>query len=519
MLKSIVQVIFYLNFNFGTFFYLFLFTSLSLASVEVLLFAGIANIASSGSDSTLPSAGAYILAVLSYFCLYYFNRFLLYRIPRKAGEVLSEQLLESRIMSLAYNREETEGYFYSLVVDEVRRFSQSVVTPILLVLSRIGLFVVYGIAGYIVLGASIFWALLLGFPVVFVLLYQKARNSRIDSQIAFSQKKRSDLLSKYLQDELHLRSYRPLSDFRVLVSNWNRVFYSNYELGSRTVDLQRLIFDAILFGFVGFWLLGFMPTMGVQAILFPLLVILRAGPQFLIVLNNITLIGISFNSWDEIRRNINISESKKFVSTQTEQTKTHFRSVDEILVKLENGKQFTCGNGINLILGESGCGKTSLLEDLATNQRRIVKTADPYLNKAKVLNSNISSHSLFLSPNPETIGDKIEQNCLDVSIDQQKFVYWLQRFAINVDGSLRNSGENGGYGFEAMSVGQKQRIALARALSSEKPILLIDESVSGLDNANKKIVLDALSDSKKICILATHDQDIISEYNIAYQFK
>jgi ABC-type lipoprotein export system ATPase subunit len=487
--------------------------------VEVLLFAEIANIAASGPENTLPSADTYILAMLSFFPLYYFNRFLLYRIPRKAGEVLSERLLEARIMSFAYNREETEGYFYSLVVDEVRRFSQSVVTPLLLVVSRLGLFVIYGVAGYIFFGASIFWALLLGIPVIFVLFVQKAWNSHVDDQVAISQKKRSDLLSKYLQDELHLKSYRPLSDFRVLVANWNRTFYGNHEIGSRTVDLQRLIFDAILFGFVGIWLLGFLPTIGEQGIVFPLIIILRAGPQFLIVLNNITLIGISLNSWDEIRKNIHISKWGQFASVQIDQPKTDLQSFDEIHVKLETGERFACGIGINLILGESGCGKTTLLEDLATNQRRVVRIAEPYVNKAKVSNTNISSYSLFLSPNPEIVGNRIEQNCLDASVDQQDFVYWLKRFAINDDNSIISSVENGGYGFETMSVGQKQRVALARALASSKPILLIDESVSGLDNANKNKVLSALINSKKICILATHDQDIVSEYNIAYQFK
>lgn len=104
MFMSIVHVIFYLNRNFGTIFCLFFFTSVMLASVEVYLLAEIANISVSDSENKLPSVNIYILAVLGYFCIYYLNRVFLYQVPRKVGEVLSEQLLESRVMSLSAKR-------------------------------------------------------------------------------------------------------------------------------------------------------------------------------------------------------------------------------------------------------------------------------------------------------------------------------------------------------------------------------------------------------------------------------
>lgn len=43
-----------------------------------------------------------------------------------------------------------------------------------------------------------------------------------------------------------------------------------------------------------------------------------------------------------------------------------------------------------------------------------------------------------------------------------------------------------------LSGGEKQRIALARALVKQPTILLLDEATSALDNVNEKIVQEAL---------------------------
>ena len=56
-----------------------------------------------------------------------------------------------------------------------------------------------------------------------------------------------------------------------------------------------------------------------------------------------------------------------------------------------------------------------------------------------------------------------------------------------------------------MSEGQLQRLAIARALISERPILLLDESTSALDAETEKLVLARLSSLPgKTCIAVTH---------------
>jgi len=63
-------------------------------------------------------------------------------------------------------------------------------------------------------------------------------------------------------------------------------------------------------------------------------------------------------------------------------------------------------------------------------------------------------------------------------------------------------GENG-YG---LSEGQAQRIAIARALLGEKPVLILDEATSALDSATELDVLKSLAsiDPRPTCIIITH---------------
>ena len=60
--------------------------------------------------------------------------------------------------------------------------------------------------------------------------------------------------------------------------------------------------------------------------------------------------------------------------------------------------------------------------------------------------------------------------------------------------------ENGG----GLSEGQRQRLAVARALLSSRPVLLLDEATSALDNLTQKTVSDSLEQLKCTRIVIAH---------------
>ncbi len=72
----------------------------------------------------------------------------------------------------------------------------------------------------------------------------------------------------------------------------------------------------------------------------------------------------------------------------------------------------------------------------------------------------------------------------------------------------------------SLSVGQNQRLALARALLADAPILLLDEVTSALDLETERRVLENLSSlSGKTCILTTHRPSVLSLCNHIYEIN
>ena len=62
----------------------------------------------------------------------------------------------------------------------------------------------------------------------------------------------------------------------------------------------------------------------------------------------------------------------------------------------------------------------------------------------------------------------------------------------------------------SLSVGQNQRLAIARAILADAPILLLDEVTSALDlETEEKVLANIASMKHKTCILSTHRPSVL----------
>ena len=162
------------------------------------------------------------------------------------------------------------------------------------------------------------------------------------------------------------------------------------------------------------------------------------------------------------------------------------------------------------IMGISGIGKSTLLKLLLGVFN--TQSGEIYLNTkdgkiladkhTRPLFSYVPQGNFLLSG---TIRENITFLCKDVSEDKINEAIRMscsEEFVKNLDDGLDTVIGERGLG---LSEGQVQRLAVARALLSGSPVLLLDESTSALDEATEAQLLENLKNSKDItCIIVTH---------------
>ncbi|KAK5659558.1 hypothetical protein OQA88_760 [Cercophora sp. LCS_1] len=154
------------------------------------------------------------------------------------------------------------------------------------------------------------------------------------------------------------------------------------------------------------------------------------------------------------------------------QAATFRRSRKETSFRLRDISIDFIDGGLNVVSGKSGSGKTSLLlsilGELALERGAVTRPSDvafasqtPWLQ-----NKTIRDNIVFNSPFEKAQYDRIiEACCLSLDLDEL------------ASGDQTEVGEDGA----VLSGGQKSRIALARALYSKAPLLLIDDVFAALD--------------------------------------
>ena len=162
-------------------------------------------------------------------------------------------------------------------------------------------------------------------------------------------------------------------------------------------------------------------------------------------------------------------------------------------------------------LGKVGSGKSTIF-------KLILKLYDPDQGMIKFdgLDSNqinideLRKHIGYIDQNPNlffgTFKDNIVSGFPGASDEQMLAVSKLSGVDVFASKHPLGYGMPVGEHGEKLSVGQRQSVAIARALIGQSPILLLDEPTSALDKANENLLKNNLlkSTSKKTLLLITH---------------
>ena len=178
------------------------------------------------------------------------------------------------------------------------------------------------------------------------------------------------------------------------------------------------------------------------------------------------------------------------------------------------------------IIGTNGSGKTSLMQILLSlikpNSGKIIVD-----NKQIEFNNTESYRKLFSYLPQEnffingtikeniTFGDEnVNKNKLMKALDDANCLSFVKKLKNNINHIMSENGKN-------FSLGQLQRLALARALYFDNEILILDEPTSSLDpKAEKKFLLLIKKLKKeKTIIIISHRNQPLKRCDVIYKLK
>ncbi len=174
----------------------------------------------------------------------------------------------------------------------------------------------------------------------------------------------------------------------------------------------------------------------------------------------------------------------------------------------------------NALVGISGSGKTTIFKLLLKQydnyngqilidghnikdfSEKSLRNAISVVNQEPML-FNMSIKENLLMVKPDATEEQLQQACKLASIHE-----FIETLPHKYDEILLENNNN-------ISVGQKQRIAIARAILKDTPIILFDEVTSALDKESKKNIeetINKISKTKTVIVIA-HTLDSIENFD------
>ncbi|HDX1107547.1 cysteine/glutathione ABC transporter permease/ATP-binding protein CydD [Pasteurella multocida] len=217
---------------------------------------------------------------------------------------------------------------------------------------------------------------------------------------------------------------------------------------------------------------------------------------------------------------VDFLEANHTTAQSTAQQNPHIESAVEIcaenlVILSPQGKPLTQSLNFSLpagshtaIVGQSGAGKTSLFNAILGF---LAYQGSLKINGIELKEMNITQwrkHIAWVGQNPLLLQGSIKENLLlgdieatDAQIDQALCLAQAKEFTDKL--GLNSEIKDGGLG---VSVGQAQRLAIARALLRQGHLLLLDEPTASLDAQSENLVLQALQhmSQQQTTLMITH---------------
>ena len=189
--------------------------------------------------------------------------------------------------------------------------------------------------------------------------------------------------------------------------------------------------------------------------------------------------------------------------------------------------KFSVGQGEKvLLLGASGSGKTTLLSLICGFLNPV--SGNIYLNNQRINDLTADKRDQYRSDNIGIIFQQFNLLPYASVIDNIILPLYFSKIrankiinqretALNICKSLRLSDSIKDMQASKLSVGQQQRVAVARALIGNPSLIIADEPTSSLDNDTQKNFLELMfkqiQENKSSLLMVSHDTSLASYFD------
>ena len=225
----------------------------------------------------------------------------------------------------------------------------------------------------------------------------------------------------------------------------------------------------------------------------------------------------AFRSLDELmQKSVERPEGKSYVRRPGFEGAIHFREVDfsypESPKKSLAGISFKINAGEHVgIIGKVGSGKTSLMKlVIGLYQAESGSIAIDNIDINQIDPADLRKNIGYLSQDIELMRGTIRENIAykDLHVNDEKLLRAAEISGVDLfvnqlpQGFDTQVGEDGGF----LSGGQRQAIALGRAVMLNEPVLILDEPTNSFDNTTESIVKKRLFEytRDRTLLLVTH---------------
>lgn len=164
--------------------------------------------------------------------------------------------------------------------------------------------------------------------------------------------------------------------------------------------------------------------------------------------------------------------------------------------------------GIYIISGKSGVGKTTLLRLISGLDREY----DGEIEGGAISNVSLMFQEYRLFDHLSAVDNVMIASTSNTDEDLERANATLSLLLLDESARTKKASE--------LSGGMKQRVAFARALLKDAPILLLDEPTKELDEAAANAIIRLVRDEgkRRLVIIVTHD-DLLKHFPDATQIR